>query len=407
MGIPWLANYKAFLLALIVWSVCSLGSVNAKDLHAISKVLHNQSGIVETDDGAIISLGLTKEIPFRVFTLNNPDRLVLDFRDIDWRGTKKEQFLADELVSDLRFGLFQPGWSRMVIDLAKPLLVESAELNTTGPNSVLRVKIARSDRAEFDANSGQASNQSWMHQIRKGIQSPKTGLRIAIDPGHGGVDPGAVREGIMEKDIALKFSLELAEVISEQTDFEVVLTRNSDMSVSLSERVEFARRSDADIFLSVHSNTVTRGDASGASVYTLSERASDAASARLAELENRADISVGLNSQVEGDDVARILVDLAQADTNSRSKIFAGKLIEMLHESVGVLRSKPHRSAGFKVLKAHDIPSVLLELGFMSNAQDRQNMQNKNWRREAANAVVEAINGWVAEDEERAKLVLK
>lgn len=404
----WTQVCLAALVVMSVWLVGGLIShANQGNLHAIAKVRHAQSGIELTQDGALLSLGLTRQIPYRVFTLNKPDRLVLDFQEVNWQGTQKDRFLRESLVHDLRFGLFQPGWSRMVIDLKEPMAIKSAELKTASDRPVLKVALEAVGRADFDRQAGLSASGPWLRKDMAAKAEPKQALRIAIDPGHGGVDPGAVREGIMEKDIALKFSLELAEIIKEQTSFEVVLTRQTDTSVSLSERVQFARRSKADLFLSVHSNTVTRGDASGASVYTLSERATDAASARLAELENRADISVGLSNHVEEDNVARILVDLAQADTNSRSRIFAGKLIEMLHESVGVLRSKPHRSAGFRVLKAHDIPSVLLELGFMSNARDRRNMQDREWRRDAAASVVNAILGWVAEDEERAKLVLK
>jgi N-acetylmuramoyl-L-alanine amidase len=269
------------------------------------------------------------------------------------------------------------------------------------------VELEQSTPEAFAKSTGQQDAGKWLRNPQDSFLGPKTTLRIAIDPGHGGVDPGAVRQGVMEKDIALQFSKELAEVIENLTDYDVVMTRDADVSVSLGDRVRIAREAQADIFLSIHTNTVTEGDAYGASVYTLSERASDASSAKLAELENRADVAVGLTGHVETDDVARVLVDLSRVDTNVRSRIFAAKLIENLHESVGVLRSKPHRSAGFRVLKAHDIPSVLLELGFISNARDLKNMQNNVWREQAARAVVAAIEGWVFEDNERSKLVLK
>jgi len=273
-------------------------------------------------------------VPFRVFTLNEPDRLVLDFQEVDWRGLSRDKFDDKNTVLDMRFGIFQPGWSRMVLDLAQPMILKTAEMRT-GDNPRLTIELKTSSREDFDTASGKT-----------------------------------------DKDIALDFSTELAAIIRDHTDYQVVLTRDADMSVSLWDRVRFARQVDADLFLSIHSNTVTWGDASGASVYTLSNRASDEASARLAELENRADLSTGFTGHVEGDDVARVLVDLSRVDTNARSKILAQTLIENLNPTVGVLRSKPHRSAGFKVLKAHDIPSVLLELGFMSNDRDLANMQN-------------------------------
>jgi len=281
-----------------------------------------------------------------VFTLNEPDRLVLDFQEVDWRGLSRDKFDDKNTVLDMRFGIFQPGWSRMVLDLAQPMILKTAEMRT-GDNPRLTIELKTSSREDFDTASGKTDTGLWLRKLPAPALNPKNVLRIAIDPGHGGVDPGAVREGVMEKDIALDFSTELAAIIRDHTDYQVVLTRDADMSVSLWDRVRFARQVDADLFLSIHSNTVTWGDASGASVYTLSNRASDEASARLAELENRADLSTGFTGHVEGDDVARVLVDLSRVDTNARSKILAQTLIENLNPTVGVLRSKPHRSAGF------------------------------------------------------------
>ena len=397
------------ILWILMFSLLSVGVVlpaHSQQMHAVATVDAKGSSLRASSDGARLTLGLSTAVPFRVFTLNEPDRLILDFQEVDWRGLPRDKFHSDDITSELRFGTFQPGWSRMVIDLNKPMTIRKAEM-VTGSSPRLEISLVDASRLDFDRASGHEQASLWLHKPAEIVSEPKTTLRIAIDPGHGGVDPGAVREGVMEKDIALTFSQELAAIIRDQTDYQVVLTRDADFSVSLSDRVRFARQIDADLFLSIHSNTVTWGDASGASVYTLSNRASDEASARLAELENRADLASGLSGHVEGDDVARVLVDLSRVDTNARSNIFAAKLIENLHESVGVLRSKPHRYAGFKVLKAHDIPSVLLELGFLSNHRDRKNMQNKEWRRDAAFALVDAIEGWDFEDKERAKLVLK
>jgi len=398
-------GFQSILVFLMLWFGV-LTPAASQSLHAIATVDQASSSVHAAEAQTKLVLGLSTPIPFRVFTLNAPDRLVLDFQEVDWRGLNRDAFVKSDVVKDLRFGIFQPGWSRMVLDLAKPMQVKTAQMQTTGAPR-LEVVLQETSRAAFDQATGQQDTGLWLRRAPNWGQGAKTSLRIALDPGHGGVDPGAVRAGIMEKDIALQFSLELAEVIENLTDFDVVLTRDADFSVSLGDRVRIARDADADIFLSVHSNTVTRGNASGAAVYTLSDHASDASSAKLAELENRADLAVGLSGHVETDDVARVLVDLSRVDTNARSKIFADGLIDSLQDSVDVLRTKPHRSAGFKVLKAHDIPSVLLELGFMSNARDRQNMQNNMWREDAALAVVRAIEAWRYADQERAKLVLK
>ena len=395
-------------IVICCWVVlASLAQVaRAQDLIAVARIDPQTSAFEKTSTGADLSLSLSAQVPFRVFTLHSPDRLVLDFQDVDWSGINRASFEADGLVTDLRFGVFQPGWSRMVLDLAEPMSLQSAQMSTGGDPPELVVKLMS---GEGDTLTSQSTNQNnrWTRETPKLALPEKTGIRIAIDPGHGGVDPGAVRDGVQEKDIALRFSLELAEMIRTRSPYDVVLSREADISVSLDERVRMAREAQADLFISVHANTVTLGDASGASVYTLSERASDRASAKLAELENRADLATGLNGHVEGDNVAKILVDLARVDTNARSMIFADQLIRDLDATVRILRSKPHRSAGFRVLKAHDIPSVLLELGFMSNERDRRNMQDRGWRNEAAIGVLNGIENWIADDKERSKLVLK
>ncbi len=399
IGFHWILAICALCFALST-------PAQTQSLHAIATVEADTSYLEATPDGARLTLGLSTPVPFRVFTLNAPDRLVLDFQEVDWRGLSRDKFAVKSRVLDMRFGIFQPGWSRMVLDLAEPMILKTAQMQT-GENPRLDITLHTTSRDGFDQAAGKTDTGPWLRKPPETALNPKTTLRIAIDPGHGGVDPGAVRKGVNEKDIALKFSKELAAIIRDTTDYQVVLTRDADVSVSLWDRVRFARQVDADLFVSIHSNTVTWGDASGASVYSLSDQASDEASARLAELENRADLSTGFSGHVEGDDVARVLVDLSRVDTNARSKILADTLIENLTETVGVLRTKPHRSAGFKVLKAHDIPSVLLELGFMSNDRDLNNMQDKTWRKKAALSVVAAIKNWADKDEARSKLVLK
>jgi len=227
---------------------------------------------------------------------------------------------------------------------------------------------------------------------------------VAIDPGHGGVDPGAIRAGVSEKDIALRFALELRSRLLQTGDFSVVLTRERDVFLSLSDRVRIAQSAGADVMLSIHANTVAQGDAYGATVYSLSEQASDAASAALAQLENRSDVSAGLDLSVEEDDVARALLDMARAETNPRSRRLAAIMVKALKEQIAVIRSRPHRSAGFLVLKAPDVPSLLLELGFLSDDLDRERMQKSEWRARAATGVINALYTWAEDDAERAKL---
>ncbi|QPH54275.1 N-acetylmuramoyl-L-alanine amidase family protein [Pontivivens ytuae] len=221
---------------------------------------------------------------------------------------------------------------------------------------------------------------------------------IVLDPGHGGVDPGAIRDGVAEKEIALTFGLELAEALRATGRYEVYLTRETDTFLTLRERVRTARSHGAALFLSLHANTVTEGNASGAAVYTLSARASDREAAALAALENRADAVGGAQLAVEDDDLAALLTDMAQRETNLRSVHLAEALVEGLGSSVGVIRSNPHRAAGFRVLKAPDVPSVLVELGFLSDSEDLANMTSPIWRGHAADGVIAAVDAWASRD---------
>ncbi|WP_316015857.1 N-acetylmuramoyl-L-alanine amidase, partial [Roseobacter sp. HKCCA0434] len=218
--------------------------------------------------------------------------------------------------------------------------------------------------------------------------------RIVLDPGHGGVDPGAIRADIAEKDIALAFALELRAVLEASGRYEVVLTREADIFLSLRERVRIARAAEADVFLSLHANTVTRGNASGAAIYTLSEEASSREAAALAALENRADLVGGVDLGAGEDDLALLLTDMAQRDTNARSADLAEVTVAALRDAVGVIRTNPHRQAGFRVLKAPDIPSLLIELGFLSDAGDRANLVSPRWRRHAADGILAALDAW-------------
>jgi len=221
---------------------------------------------------------------------------------------------------------------------------------------------------------------------------------VVLDPGHGGNDPGAVRDGISEKDIMLVFGQELRAILLASGRFEVLMTREADEYVSLRERVRFARQAGAAVFISLHSNTVTEGNATGSAIYTLSEDASSAEAAALAEVENRADTVGGVDLGLEDDDLALLLTDMAQRETNSRSTMLARATVEAMRHSVGVIRTNPYRSAGFRVLKAPDVPSMLIELGFLSDDSDRANMISERWRAHAAQGILDALDDWVERD---------
>jgi N-acetylmuramoyl-L-alanine amidase len=385
----------------IVWAiiigVLAVSRAGAEEFRAVARVDAALSTIEMRGDALDLTLALDVAVPYRVFTLSAPDRMVVDFREVDWRGVPFDVFGPDVAA---RFGVFKPGWSRMVVDLPATMAPSRVEMDIRGRGAVLSVGLKASA-------SPSKRNDDWTYDAARGALSGDGAMVVAIDPGHGGIDPGAVRAGVAEKDIALAFAQELRGLILESGAYSVVLTRESDVFVSLRDRIRVAQEAGADVFISLHANTVTQGNARGATIYSLSERASDAASEQLAALENRADIAAGLDLQIEADDVARTLLDMARTETNPRSRRFADALVRSMDETVGVIRSRPHRSAGFLVLKAPDIPSLMLELGFMSNATDRANMQSPEWRARAAAGVLTALHQWAAEDRVLSQMLMK
>ena len=392
-------------LSLAVLAV--LSPIQASELDRAKILADDSSAARSWISGTLkIDLAMTDPAPYRAFTLSAPDRLVVDVQGADLAGLGQADLDARGIAA-WRFGLFQPGWSRLVFDLAEPLVLERADLETDG-DTTLKIRLSAANREDFDAASGAPSGLDWQANPTPDLyRAPGGKLRVAIDPGHGGIDPGAVREGVAEKDLALAFARELASQIAEDAQFAVYMTREGDHFVPLSQRVEQARDAGADLFLSIHANTVTRGNASGATVYTLSDTASDKASAALAELENRADLTAGLSVSTELDEIARVLIDMAMVETQVRSKSLADTLVESLQDPIGVLKTDPHRSAGFKVLSAPDMASVLLEIGFLSNETDRANMQQPEWRSKASAAVLTALKKWAESDRTRSQLVLK
>lgn len=236
-------------------------------------------------------------------------------------------------------------------------------------------------------------------------QSGDRKLVVVLDPGHGGVDPGAQRGGFDEKNLMLQFAIELRDALVRTGEVDVFLTREGDEFVPLETRVTIAHEARADLFLSLHADALEEGWARGATIYTLSEDASDKASQKLAERHNRADLLAGVDLTGQDDVVAHVLMDLARADTMPRAKRAADELLEALKENGNPLHSRPLRGAGFSVLKAADIPSILLELGFLSSDRDRANIVNPEWRARTAAAITAAILEWAIADAAEGQLV--
>jgi N-acetylmuramoyl-L-alanine amidase len=383
-------------------------------------------------------LELSQRADYRVLLLNEPMRLVLDLPPATWR--LEAQPASAGVVAGYRYGSFDADTARLVVDLAAPARVRYSGYELQGGRKHRLVLELEPVSAEMFA----AEAQPWMSSgsmlkpppppaaaapppapattaraagpapppaaapppravasasvpaagaARSGPRRQDSKKIIVLDPGHGGVDPGTIgAAGTHEKDLTLVVAREIRRQLEATGRYRVVMTRDDDIFVQLRARVAKARAVNADMFLSIHADSIGSTQTRGASIYTLSETASDAEAAALAARENRADIIAGVDLSVENRDVASILIDLAQRETMNRSATFAASLVGELGREIQLLPTKPHRFAGFAVLKAPDIPSVLLELGYLSNRQDEVLLGRSQHRSKIAAAIVRAID---------------
>ena len=344
-----------------------------------------------------------RKFDYKVFLLNELKRLVIDTFDVKVSPEIEKYVDKNNLVTKTRLGSVGADGIRIVFDLQKPAIVKKAFMlapqSNFGWRFVIDVSIA-SER-EFSSKVGSKyalSNEnsfagSYSSSSSKSSSKAKTVNKkkiIVLDPGHGGKDPGAIGySGVYEKNITLAMAKEL-KVILEKEGYKVHLTRSTDIFIPLRDRVKIARKYNADLFMSIHADSAVNRSAKGLSVYTLSETASDKEAAALAERENKADVVAGLNLLEHSKEVSDILINLAQRETMNRSSEFASFMVQEMRKSVK-LRDNTHRFAGFAVLKAPDVPSVLLEMGYLSNRTEERLLKQKDYRRKLAVSTSKAV----------------
>ena len=341
-------------------------------------------------------IDFSEKIESHVFTLANPYRVVIDLPQVAFRFPPATGESGRGLIKAFRFGLMMTGGSRLVVDLNRPARVEKSYVLEAGNDQPARfvLNLVAIDRESFLRN---IAIENRVREAPPVVKVPPTGDQrplIVLDPGHGGLDNGTkAASGEMEKDIVLGFALRLRDKIEQGGKYRVVMTRTDDTFVALPDRVAFARAQQAALLISVHADALPKGegDAQGASVYTLSETASDAEAARLAETENRTDVIAGVDLTTEPNDVADILIDLAQRETKSFSMHFARTLASEF-KMVARMHRHPLKSAGFRVLKAPDVPSVLIELGYVTNRDDLKLLTSEAWRARATDSMVQAVH---------------
>lgn len=345
-----------------------------------------------------------RKFDYKVFLLSSPKRLVVDTFNVSVSPKIEKQLDNNNLLSDPRLGTVGVDGTRIVFDLKKPVIVKKAFMLAPQSNFGWRfvVDVAIASEREFASKVGSKYALSTENAFAGSYSSSKSSKSeksrpankkkiVVLDPGHGGKDPGAIGySGVYEKNITLAMAKELKTIL-EKEGYKVYLTRSSDIFIPLRDRVKIARKHNADLFMSIHADSAVNRSAKGLSVYTLSETASDKEAAALAERENKVDVVAGLNLLEHSKEVSDILINLAQRETMNRSSEFATFMVQEMRKSVK-LKDNTHRFAGFAVLKAPDVPSVLLEMGYLSNRTEERLLKQKSYRKKLAESTSRAVD---------------
>lgn len=415
-----MAVARHFILVFVVLLVGAAANAAGVDVARIMTLS------VRMADGATrITIESAEPLKVEVFMLRTPDRLVIDFPVVEWPDGATVRLPEDGLVSDLRFGRFDRLTSRLVMDLRQSAELAASDaqalkgskgyrlqfdLKPTAPGQAPRGKVsvgaddpgAKAALARPDGGTvsslGTTSDvlEKALAALSLPPSRPDQRVVIAIDAGHGGIDPGAIGTlGTAEKTVTLAAARELRRQLETSGRFSVVMTRVADIYVPLRERVEIARTAGARLFVSLHADQHDSPRLRGASIYTLSETASDAETEAFAHRENNADVVAGVALAEEYDaEVAQILYSLVQQSTMNCSAVFAATLVDEISQHSSMI-PKAHRFAGFRVLKAPDVPSVLIELGYLSNREDERLLANGKHRVKLMRAVAQAISTYL------------
>ncbi|MEZ5731355.1 MAG: N-acetylmuramoyl-L-alanine amidase [Paracoccaceae bacterium] len=375
--------------------------------------LEPSSVVADAGDGISVRLKLSRAVPYRLSLLDGPPRVVIDLDGVDHRSLNEIELDQSEHVLSLRTGRVQKGWSRLVLDLDGPYTLTEAGETVLDDGATIVIGLSVASVEEFRAAvvrgrdavaATSATGADIANSPQKSRQTGDKPLVVMIDPGHGGIDPGAEAGGLVEAAVILDFAIELAAHLR-AAGMVVDMTRAEDDFVPLETRVSLARSAGADVFLSLHADTISEGVANGATIYTLSDAASDSASARLAEAHDRADLLAGVDLAGQDDLLASVLMDLSRQETAPRSDRLAERLADAIAAAGIRMHRHPIQKAGFSVLKAPDIPSVLIEVGFLSSKADRARITDPLWRRALQEAIGKALQVWAVEDAAEARLL--
>lgn len=391
---------RAVVVVAIYW-FAGLQASLAQEPSVLARLDVANTSISAAGSDVQVVLGLSQSVPWRTRLLANPPRLVMDFREVDF-GAISVIPITTGHVKAVRAGIFRPGWSRLVMELDGPYVVRDAEMVTESDMARVTVRLSAADAATFSKAATAPEPADWLLP-KPTLTLPQSDgnsgpLVVVLDPGHGGIDPGAERDGRTEADLVLGFARQLKDLLLREGLFKVVMTRDDDVFVPLETRISIARLEGADVLISLHADALEEGEAVGAVIYTLSDDASGAAAATLAERHDRNDLLAGINLSGQDDLVATVLMDMARTETAPRTARLATALEEAMTSAQLKMHRVPLQSAGFSVLKSPDIPSVLVELGFMSSARDLARLNDDKWRKRMAEAIRDGVMIWAQED---------
>ncbi len=350
-------------------------------------------------------LKLVEPVPFRVYSLNDPNRIVLELDTSAINSLNDLEITSSPLLGEINFTKLIEGWSAITIKVDTPVKVQNLAMKPKkidGSKVELSFELLPVEQQEFDSIVtlfNYEINDKPLVKEKKNFHNYKSNnLTVVIDPGHGGVDPGAQVKNIREADLMLSLARVVAEELERIDNTTVVLTRNSDEFMSLDKRLMVAVRAGGDLFISLHADTVKKGKASGSTVYTLSQKASDQASARLASRHGGDELISGLDLTGAGTAVTSALMGLLRSENTVRAAAFSQSIVKNLKNFNIRLNSAPLRKANFSVLKLPSVPSILIETGFMSTSSDLKNLQDRDWAEKFASAISLGIVEWVAAD---------
>ena len=356
--------------------------------------------------GLEINLSLSHGVPYKISFLEDPISLIIDFNIVSFDDLDPQKLNKSKNIKFIKFEELDSKWSRLSIQLEDFWNIDNTEMRVDPNDGRATISILLKSVSEDVFKSEKINDKNFLNsensrQKEKSAVIENNNFIVVVDPGHGGKDPGAEASGYRESNLMLELAAAVKESLIRNTEFKVVLTRTEDVFLSLEDRITIAAQSGADLFISLHADAIVEGEASGTTVYLLSENATDKMSAQLASRHNRSEILRDVDLSGIDSQVASVLIDMARQETKPRNEAVAAFILQVFKEKITELSSQPLRYAAFSVLKSPDIPSILIEAGFMSTSSDLQNLITPQWRVEFADALSEAISRWQIKDKQQ------